>query len=278
VKEPRRWLDDASAPEDARELLRHARATRPADRRALALSAALIAKIVATPSAAAAWPLAVKILVSASLLGTVGIGAKLAMPARLPPDAAPAAQSHPVRKRPSPDAAPRAVREPKALTFPAPPDAGSTSAVLPAPPVQSIPAVPSRASATTLRGAREQPLAAAATTSPSGQTASRIALARSEPEAKDAAAEDQLLHEVQLLDHARALLARDPTAALRTVAAHAGRFPKPLLAAERELIAVEALLRLGRDEEARTRAADFMRAFSGSIYRKRVRALLAGPP
>jgi hypothetical protein len=138
--------------------------------------------------------------------------------------------------------------------------------------------VPSRVSAAATIGARERSPAAESAAPPAGRTPTRIALAPPEPEAKDVAAEDQLLREVELLDHARAWLARDPTAALRAVATHVARFPKPLLAAERELIAVEALLRLSRDEEARTRAAGFLRAFSGSIYRERVRALLAGPP
>jgi hypothetical protein len=43
-----------------------------------------------------------------------------------------------------------------------------------------------------------------------------------------------------------------------------------VLAQEREVIAIEALKRLGRSDEAARRAADFARRYPGSAYRKKL--------
>jgi hypothetical protein len=73
-----------------------------------------------------------------------------------------------------------------------------------------------------------------------------------------AARDDTLRRERQLLDIARTAVARkDGTAALDAVGRHARDFPRGRLTEEREALRVQALLLLGRKDEARERAEDF---------------------
>lgn len=73
-----------------------------------------------------------------------------------------------------------------------------------------------------------------------------------------AARDDRLRRERQLLDIARTAVARkDGTAALDAVGRHARDFPQGRLTEEREALRVQALLLLGRKDEARKRAEDF---------------------
>jgi hypothetical protein len=79
--------------------------------------------------------------------------------------------------------------------------------------------------------------------------------------------------EQRALERARGLLRSDPGEALRVAeeAPPAGS----RLAEERELIALEALQRLGRAEALRTRAERFLRRFPRSLYAERVRRWVA---
>ncbi|MEP7052434.1 MAG: hypothetical protein ABJB12_18850 [Pseudomonadota bacterium] len=76
--------------------------------------------------------------------------------------------------------------------------------------------------------------------------------------------------EPALLEQARRDLAASPAAALALTTQHAARFPHGVLTQEREVIAIEALRRLGRGAEADRRAAAFARAFPGSAHRRMV--------
>lgn len=78
--------------------------------------------------------------------------------------------------------------------------------------------------------------------------------------------------EARSLEEARQLLARDPTAALARANAHRTVFPRAQLAAESDLIAIDALVRLGRVEEARSRGRSLVAR--RSFYADRVRALV----
>lgn len=78
--------------------------------------------------------------------------------------------------------------------------------------------------------------------------------------------------EARALEEARQLLARDPSAALAKANAHRAEFPDALLAAESDLIAIDALVRLGRTEEARSRGRSLLAR--RSFYADRVRALV----
>jgi hypothetical protein len=81
--------------------------------------------------------------------------------------------------------------------------------------------------------------------------------------------------EVALLDRAQASLAGRPADALASCEEHARRFPKGTLVQEREVLAIDALLRLGRREEAEARAARFRLGFPRSGHLRRVEALLS---
>jgi outer membrane protein assembly factor BamD (BamD/ComL family) len=77
-----------------------------------------------------------------------------------------------------------------------------------------------------------------------------------------------------LLESAQDALASSPESALSLAERHATRFPHGSLAQEREVIAIEALLRLGRGDAARVRADRFYRAFPRSAHRARIENLL----
>ena len=76
--------------------------------------------------------------------------------------------------------------------------------------------------------------------------------------------------EAELLESARNALATSPARAFSLAEQHRTLFPGGVLAQEREVIAIEALKRLGRTDEATRRAADFARRYPGSAYRKKL--------
>lgn len=80
--------------------------------------------------------------------------------------------------------------------------------------------------------------------------------------------------EYRLLRAARDAVERDPARALSLVAQHARSFPKGMLGQEREAIAINALIRLGRMAEARERGSRFVRAYPGSPHAKRIEAAI----
>jgi len=80
--------------------------------------------------------------------------------------------------------------------------------------------------------------------------------------------------EARLLEKARALMATDAAQALDVANAHERLYPTGQLSAEREFIAVDALMRLGRRTEAEQRAEPRLRQFPNSLYAKRLRKLL----
>ena len=76
--------------------------------------------------------------------------------------------------------------------------------------------------------------------------------------------------EAALLERAQAALERRPAEALRLSRQHEARFPEGALVQEREVIAIDALRRLGREAAAKARAAEFERRFRGSVHQPRV--------
>jgi hypothetical protein len=89
--------------------------------------------------------------------------------------------------------------------------------------------------------------------------------------------EDTLEREARMLERARALLPTDAAAALATLNRHQSEFPRGALAIERDLLSVDALLRLGQRSEAETRAGALRRSAPGSLYDTRLNELLAKP-
>jgi hypothetical protein len=82
--------------------------------------------------------------------------------------------------------------------------------------------------------------------------------------------------EILLLKQAQDALRADPGLALQLANRHAVRFPSGALAQEREVIAIDALSRLGRREEARARAGAFAERLPNSAHLGRIEALVAG--
>jgi hypothetical protein len=83
--------------------------------------------------------------------------------------------------------------------------------------------------------------------------------------------------EVMLLKRAQQALASDPAQALALTNVHQQRFAGGLLEQEREMIAIEALLRLGRTTAATTRAEQFRARYPGSAHTRRLNALFSEP-
>jgi RNA polymerase sigma-70 factor (ECF subfamily) len=80
--------------------------------------------------------------------------------------------------------------------------------------------------------------------------------------------------EVVLLEGAQDALARNPALALADCDDLARRFPHGLLDQEREVVAIDALVRLGRHDDANARAAKFAVAHPGSTHQRRIDAIL----
>ncbi len=80
--------------------------------------------------------------------------------------------------------------------------------------------------------------------------------------------------ELRLLGRAHSALAVDPAFALTLVREHRRRFPSGSMDQEREVIAVSALMALGRVDEARQAGDRFARDHAGSAYVARIRAIV----
>jgi hypothetical protein len=135
------------------------------------------------------------------------------------------------------------------------------------------------ASATTSRGGVEIPAPPPLNATPiSTPTPTPTPTSTAIPTATASSESDVLSREVALLEKARASLDRDPASSLATLEAHAAEFPTGTLRMERELLAVDALRRLGRFTDARTRGEALLARAPGSIYEERVRTILATLP
>lgn len=82
----------------------------------------------------------------------------------------------------------------------------------------------------------------------------------------------RLPNEVELLLAARQQRERAPAETLRMLDVHARRFPRGLLAPEREVLAIEALRALGHDDAARARLAAFRARYPDSMHLRRLEA------
>jgi hypothetical protein len=95
------------------------------------------------------------------------------------------------------------------------------------------------------------------------------------PATPTAAGRDDETEELRLLARAQKALAIDPAFALTLAHEHRRRFPTGSMDQEREVIAVNALVNLGRTAEARERAERFARDHAGSAYTARMQSILA---
>jgi hypothetical protein len=118
-----------------------------------------------------------------------------------------------------------------------------------------------------------EPVASATAGAVSGSTALRAAAKSSAsgvaaPPAPTVA--PRSTDEFQLLRAARESVASAPARSLALTAEHARLFPNGMLAQEREAIAIDSLLRLGRHAEAEARARRFLARFPTSPYASRI--------
>ena len=99
------------------------------------------------------------------------------------------------------------------------------------------------------------------------------------PRAPTAASDlDRVREEVDQAAAARTMLAARPNDALAAAEAGHRRFPSGVVYPEREAIAIEALTRLGRHDEARSRAAVFLQQTPKGPLAERVRRLVSESP
>lgn len=82
--------------------------------------------------------------------------------------------------------------------------------------------------------------------------------------------------ELALLNRAQSLLGQNPAMSLMLASDHQRRFRPGTLVQEREVIAIDALLRLGQRPAAEARASQFRQHFPASVHLRRVDVLLAG--
>lgn len=143
-----------------------------------------------------------------------------------------------------------------------------TSAVVEAPTV-----VVASASAPTVAPSAEASASSAAPVlapKPAPSSSSLSPSASSSPDASEGPSE------IELLRDAQAALSTSPGRALSLTDEHAQRFPRGSLGQERDMIRIQALLALGRADEARALADDFRRRHPGSAHNARLDELF--PP
>lgn len=102
-------------------------------------------------------------------------------------------------------------------------------------------------------------------------TNTRDARLRPQPSTTSAGSSDD---ELALLEQASLALDERPRSALALTDAHLKRFHEPKFAQERERLAVVALVRLGRHEDAKRRADAFEASFPESPHLARIRELV----
>jgi hypothetical protein len=240
MTDPKRWLeDDASAPAGAAELLRRARPSRPISASEMRRSRARLARYLSGAAVLGAW-FWVKGIALGAGLGIVTVSAIELGPRFVrslePPASAPSAASPRAGHGAARPVAPAEVHVPE-----------SASAAPADPPASAI-------------RRDDRPVGLAASAPSETVSAPRP--------------DDPLAREAHMLEQARSLIGRDPSAALARLDEHAAAFPRGQLGIERELLRVEALRRAGRRGEARVLAERLHLQLRGSLYEERVRGML----
>jgi hypothetical protein len=92
--------------------------------------------------------------------------------------------------------------------------------------------------------------------------------------AETVAPNDSLAREIPLIDTGRSELATAPSRALAALETHRREFPRGQLAAEREFLAVQALLQMNRLAEAKRRAEELATRYPTSSYAARAARLI----
>jgi hypothetical protein len=248
LSDPVRLLDDPAAPARLTEALRHARSTPDA----AAMQKMSGALGVPVPLAPPIVPPVSGLTVASGGTGlgflgwggavTVGLGA-----------VAVALGGSPSKREPSADA-----KSP-------PPVVASVASPVHAEPADLAVEAPASTAAPVVRRKRAEPEALPA--APVVET----------PPPAPADAASRLREEALLVRNASRLLGTDPAAALRLTDERRQRFPGGALGQEAEVVAIDALLRLGRREAAVRRARAFEASHKDSLYARRIHALVGTP-
>jgi hypothetical protein len=98
------------------------------------------------------------------------------------------------------------------------------------------------------------------------------------PAARPADAASRLREEAMVVRDAERLLGSNPGRALALTEERRQRFPAGALGQEAEVVAIEALLKLGRREAAMARAKSFEASHPGSVHARRLHALIGSNP
>ncbi|WP_437817732.1 hypothetical protein [Sorangium sp. So ce1078] len=255
MSDPKRWNQEGGdAPLGARELLLAASRPRPMTSAEFARTAARVAPLGTTAGAGATVPMWIKGIFLAVGLGAGGAG----LYATLDEGRSAAASVAP----------PSLLTDlPLEQLFSS--ARGGVPAATPAPPPAAEAPPPA---------AEAPPPAAPAARRDAPRNTRPVAPAPA-PEATAAVDNDDLVRESNLVDQSRAALTQDdPGAALAALDRHQTDFPKGRLAEEREYIAIRALMRLGRADEARARAAAFFARYPSSSFTESVRRMVSAAP
>jgi hypothetical protein len=240
VDDPQRWKDASDIPDDVRELLR-ASGRAPAmtaEDRAVILGAVGTGGLAAAKSKAAPTTVTSPTVLAGSA-AVVAAGSILAL--WLATRAGPAAHH----------------------TAPSPPETATVA------PPRDVPDDAAEVSRTTADdgGAPSTDVSPIPDTHPL-PSAMTTAVGRRKPSSARAneSQVDTLSAESVLISRARAATEASPGEALAALEEHARRFPRGVLAPERDYLAIKALHRLGRTAEARSRARDYAALHPSSPY------------
>jgi hypothetical protein len=263
--DPRPLVEGSDASEALREALAAARADMPRADRLAALAARL--PLGAPPPAAPgkvapgnAAPAAPSVLSGALLgaaLGVVVSGVGLFWDSQ----------------RTAPASPPSVAASPASLPRPALPQAAADPPHAPAPRAAVLESKPS--AAVPPRGALT-PAVSPGEAPPSASAPAEAPPSVAVPDVAGGPKDDR--SETDLLESARNRLSANPGEALSLTQEHAVRFPRGALSQERELLAIQALLALGRGDEARARRDRFVSTYPGSAHKRRLDALFAPSP
>lgn len=254
-REPERLTDDAATPAELDRLLRGVRRGGHDPRSRAAVEAGLGALLdPATPSAAtppdAAAPAPSSSFVRAGLGAAIGLGV-LALGVWL---LAPRASSPVAPRLPEAPVAQPVERAPEPTP---PPPAAPTDEPTPARTSDEPPSTTPAVELARPRAVRPAP--------------------RDTERAETPAAPNQAPTELTLLREARQLATSQPARALELCEVHRRTYPTGVLSEERAAIEIEALVALGRRDEAARRAEAFLRRHPTSAHRARIDALLRAP-
>jgi hypothetical protein len=146
----------------------------------------------------------------------------------------------------------------------------------PGPPVASTQPNAIAAPAETVLDPTPSVLTESATPPAEAKALPRPGASHTAPAEASSASDDALAGEAKLLNQAHDAMSTDPRKALTIAGEHAKLYPHGQLAAERELILVQALVKLGRVREAEARGRALRKSTPNSIYGERLDTILHG--